>query len=82
MTDEADRAAIKALEQDPERTNRMLRWLVHLIGHTSCTGYAIAVTDGHVRTITCLRCGCSSFNQSDIDQKYCGHCASFHEDAR
>ena len=80
-TTDEDRAAITALEQDPERTNQILKWLVHLIGHTSCVGYAIAVTDGRVRTITCLRCGLSSFNQNDIDQKYCGHCHVFHEDA-
>jgi hypothetical protein len=29
--------------------------------------------------ITCLRCDRTSYNQSDIAEKFCGHCHHFHE---
>ena len=31
-------------------------------------------------SITCPRCGWTSFNLNDIEQRYCGHCHTFHED--
>jgi uncharacterized OB-fold protein len=65
-----------------ERTDLLTKWLIHLIGHTTCTGYAISLTDGHVLGITCLTCGRTSFNPTDVEQKYCGHCHVFHEEAR
>lgn len=32
--------------------------------------------------IECVTCGLRSYNQNDIDNKYCGHCHMFHEDQR
>lgn len=29
--------------------------------------------------ITCLDCGLTSYNEHDIEQKYCGNCHEFHE---
>jgi hypothetical protein len=62
-----------------ERTDRLTKLLIHLIGHTTCTGYVIALTDGHTLSITCLICGATSFNPSDVREKYCGACHVFHE---
>ena len=36
------------------------------------------VEDG--RAILCLICGRKSWNQNDIDHKYCGHCHIFHKE--
>jgi hypothetical protein len=30
--------------------------------------------------ITCHRCGHTSYNPTDVAQRYCGHCTLFHED--
>jgi hypothetical protein len=30
--------------------------------------------------IECLECGLRSYNQNDIEKRYCGHCHKFHED--
>jgi len=68
------------------RTERLKDWLVHLLGHPVCTGYAITHTEhvgeGHrLTSITCLRCGLSSFHPTDVAEKYCGRCHVFHEDS-
>jgi ribosomal protein S27AE len=65
------------------RTERLADFLVHLLGHTHCTGYALTqIEQSGVETaaITCLRCGLSSFNPTDIAEKYCGACHVFHEE--
>ncbi len=65
------------------RTERLADLLVHLIGHGACRGYVIAditVTDGRLRSITCLVCGSTSFHGDDIRQRYCGYCHAFHDD--
>jgi hypothetical protein len=31
------------------------------------------------RAIICLRCGLTSYNAGDIENRYCGHCNLFHE---
>jgi len=31
------------------------------------------------RSITCPRCGRTSFNPNDIEQRYCGNCHRFHD---
>jgi ribosomal protein S27AE len=33
------------------------------------------------RSITCHRCGRTSYSQGDVDNLYCGKCKIFHEDA-
>lgn len=52
-----------------------------------CTTY-IMIPEGmpsvtiHARvaaSILCLCCGMRSYNQHDIDGKYCGYCHKFHE---
>lgn len=40
-------------------------------------GYSLA-SDG--KSITCDRCGMTSYNQNDIDARYCGRCKIFHDD--
>lgn len=30
-------------------------------------------------SITCPKCGKTSYNMNDIDQRYCGACHAFHE---
>jgi len=39
--------------------------------------YTIA-DDG--KSITCLRCGLTSYHPEDVRQHYCGHCHVFHDD--
>jgi ribosomal protein S27AE len=63
-----------------ERTDLLMKFLIHLLGHKTCTGYAISLTDGEVLAITCLTCGRTSFNSNDVENKYCGHCHVFHEE--
>lgn len=63
-----------------ERTDRLAQLLVHLVGHKTCVGYVIALTNGETLSITCLICGLTSFNPTDVDQKYCGACHVFHAD--
>ncbi len=63
-----------------ERTERLMKLLIHLIGHTTCTGYAIALTDSQTLSISCFLCGMTSFNPTDVAQKYCGACQVFHDD--
>ena len=29
-------------------------------------------------SITCFICGMTSYNQNDVEQKYCGNCNQFH----
>jgi ribosomal protein L37E len=36
---------------------------------------------GAAVAIKCLTCGRTSHNPHDVEQKYCGHCHVFHEDA-
>lgn len=31
-------------------------------------------------SITCLKCGLTSFNSFDVKEKYCGHCSVFHDE--
>jgi ribosomal protein L37E len=31
-------------------------------------------------SITCARCGLTSYNINDVVQRYCGNCHRFHED--
>jgi len=31
-------------------------------------------------SITCPQCGMTSYNQNDIEQRYCGNCHQFHKD--
>lgn len=35
---------------------------------------------GDGKSITCNRCGRTSYNLNDVKHKYCGHCHVFHED--
>lgn len=37
---------------------------------------------GEIMSITCLRCGRTSYSRGDIDHRYCGHCKMFHDDQR
>ncbi len=66
---------------DDSRQTRLTKLWVHLIGHKSYRGYVVAHVDGVTSSITCLICGRTSFNPTDIAQKYCGACHVFHEDA-
>jgi hypothetical protein len=35
---------------------------------------------GHAgKSITCTRCGMTSFNRGDVHYRYCGNCRVFHE---
>ena len=34
---------------------------------------------GTLPSITCPRCGATSYNRHDIEQEYCGSCHLFHE---
>jgi hypothetical protein len=63
-----------------DRTDRLAKLWVHLVGHTTCAGYVIALTDGQTLSITCLVCGMTSFNPHDVSEKYCGACHVFHAD--
>ncbi len=33
-------------------------------------------------SITCPRCGMTSYNPNDIEQRYCGNCHMFHADMK
>jgi len=36
--------------------------------------------DGRLeKGIKCLRCGRTSWNQNDVEKKYCGSCHQFHD---
>ena len=39
--------------------------------------YTIA-SDG--KSITCHRCGKTSYNRNDVAERYCGQCHAFHDD--
>ncbi len=41
--------------------------------------YTLGKTEHGAEWIRCLKCGRTSFNAKDIEQKYCGACHSFHE---
>lgn len=41
--------------------------------------YVIEPSDKVSFTITCLVCGMKSYNQNDVEQKYCGNCHQFHD---
>jgi hypothetical protein len=32
------------------------------------------------KSITCLRCGKTSYNFNDVKYRYCAHCKRFHDD--
>jgi hypothetical protein len=68
--------------EEESRADRLVKLFVHLVGHRRYEGYIVAHVDGQTDTITCLRCGMTSFQPRDIAQKYCGHCHVFHEDQR
>jgi hypothetical protein len=40
--------------------------------------YRIEEAEDGLRKITCLICGMTSYNQNDVEQKYCGSCHQFH----
>jgi len=63
-----------------ERTARLADLFLHLVGHKTYAGYVIALVDGRTWSITCLACGLTSFNLTDVTVKYCGACHVFHED--
>lgn len=63
-----------------ERSKRLADLMIHLVGHTNYRGYVIAHVDGTTSSITCLICGLTSFNPTDLAEKYCGACHVFHED--
>lgn len=42
-------------------------------------GYVVRTVDG-VTSITCLVCGSTSYNPSDVSEAYCARCQRFHED--
>lgn len=65
-------------EQDP-RVKRLTDLWVHLIVHTSYRGYVVAHVDGRTSSITCLACGLTSFDPTDLAEKYCGACQVFHD---
>ncbi len=70
----------ESLMIDPlARTKRLSDLFIHLVGHARCTGYVVALVDTTL-SITCLVCGMTSFNVTDVAQKYCGNCHRFHED--
>lgn len=48
-----------------------------LAGRELIHTYTIA-EDG--KSITCLRCKKTSYSQGDVENHYCGHCHSFHDD--
>jgi hypothetical protein len=64
----------------PDRTAELAKLWIHLIGHRTYRGYVIAHVDGKTSSITCLTCGLTSFNPTDLAEKYCGACHVFHED--
>jgi hypothetical protein len=36
--------------------------------------------EGELRWILCLVCGHKSFNQEDVERRYCGYCHEFYEE--
>jgi hypothetical protein len=46
---------------------------------TASRGYAIRTERGET-SITCLACGFTSRHPNDVEQRYCGHCHTFHEE--
>lgn len=40
--------------------------------------YRISHADGR-QTITCLVCGMTSYNENDVNHRFCGHCNKFHD---
>lgn len=44
------------------------------------TGGYVIRTAGALPSITCLGCGMTSRNPTDVDQRYCGRCHIFHEE--
>ena len=62
-----------------DRARGLADLFVRLLGQTTCHGYAIIMVDGRPRSITCFWCGRTSFNATDVAEKYCGACHVFHE---
>lgn len=48
----------------------------HVAPPSKTTSYSIDEASG---SITCLRCGMTSYSPSDVREKYCGNCHRFHE---
>ncbi len=44
-----------------------------------CRRYVVFDTDGR-QSILCLRCALESYNQNDVDHRYCPRCHVFHLD--
>lgn len=44
-----------------------------------CSTYVVSHPDADYDSITCLCCGYRSYNQHDVDNRYCGYCHQFHE---
>jgi hypothetical protein len=47
----------------------------------SFTTYRLNDNNG-VESITCLRCGLTSYHPKDVESGYCGRCHVFHEDVQ
>lgn len=47
----------------------------YFLGRFKPVRYVVA-EDG--RSITCTRCGMTSYNANDVAQRYCAHCKRFH----
>lgn len=65
----------------PEEIERIARAKAHgvlvdyFLGQFKPASYVIA-DDG--KSITCVRCGSTSYNLNDVKERYCGHCKRFH----
>lgn len=42
--------------------------------------YTIVYEKGQPASIVCFSCGFVSYNQNDIENRYCGRCHLFHDD--
>ena len=55
------------------------RWLQRKGYTVIAPSYRLGI-DG--KSITCLRCGMTSYNRSNIANRFCGKCQIFHDDIR
>jgi hypothetical protein len=70
--------------QAQEKLVAKLKWRLFTLGCLTEAGpnfypltFALSA-DG--KSITCIRCGRTSFNAGDVEHRYCGHCQMFHDD--
>jgi len=63
-------------EVSPEQARDAI--LAHLTEHVRSMRYTLI--DGPLPAIRCNGCGLTSYNQNDVEQRYCGRCHVFHED--